>query len=153
MAADVFSLCRFRAEENGVELEFRPGDVPEAAFDHEGIHRAVLNIVMNGIDAVAELEAGRVVLQTDFDAAADVILIAVTDNGPGIPEDQRAAVFQVFESSKGERGTGIGLPVSRKIIREHGGRIRIEGGPGEGTRFVLSWPRGVDDDLNSPTMS
>lgn len=142
---DVMSLCQFRADENNVELEFRPGEIPEAGFDHEGIHRAVLNIVMNAIDAVAELEDGRVVVQTDFDATADVVLIAVTDNGPGIPEEQRAAVFQVFESSKGEQGTGIGLPVSRKIIREHGGRIRIEGGPGEGTRFVLSWPRGVDE--------
>ncbi|MGB0742109.1 MAG: ATP-binding protein, partial [Planctomycetaceae bacterium] len=46
-------------------------------------------------------------------------------------------------SSKGSRGTGIGLPVSRKILREHGGKIQIEGEPGEGTRFVLSWPRGI----------
>jgi two-component system, NtrC family, sensor kinase len=66
-------------------------------------------------------------------------------------------VFQVFESSKGERGTGIGLPVARKIIREHGGRIRIESEPNEGTRFILSWPRGNPKSetvrLDSPTMS
>ena len=82
-------------------------------------------------------------------------VVAVSDNGPGIPEDQRQVVFNVFESSKGSRGTGIGLPVSRKIIREHGGRIRIEGGPGEGTRFILSWPRGNPKSetvrLESPT--
>ena len=71
-----------------------------------------------------------------------MLLVAVSDNGAGIPEDQRAAIFNVFESSKGSRGTGIGLPVSRKILREHGGRVRVEGGPGQGTRFVLSWPRG-----------
>ena len=72
-----------------------------------------------------------------------------------LPEDQRQLVSNVFESSKGSRGTGIGLPVSRKILREHGGRIRIEGGPGEGTRFVLSWPRGNPKEetvrLESPT--
>lgn len=143
---DVMELANVRADENGVSLEFRQGDVPTAHFDSEGIHRALLNIVLNGIDAVAEHEDGRVIVQTEFDGANDVMLVAVTDNGPGIPDDQHTAVFQVFESSKGERGTGIGLPVSRKIIREHGGRIRIEGGPGQGTRFVLSWPRGNPDE-------
>jgi signal transduction histidine kinase len=117
--------------------------IPLSFFDPEGIHRAVLNIVSNAIDAVDSSEHGAVVLQAGYDVHADMMLVAVSDNGPGIPEDQRAAIFNVFESSKGSRGTGIGLPVSRKILREHGGRIRVEGGPGEGTRFVLSWPRGT----------
>jgi len=126
-----------------VTFEYRPGDdTPTAMFDAEGIHRAVLNIVSNAIDAVERMERGAVVLQTGYDRTADMPLVAVSDNGPGIPEDQRASIFNVFESSKGARGTGIGLPVSRKILREHGGRIRVEGGPGQGTRFVLSWPRG-----------
>ncbi|MFM7867179.1 MAG: ATP-binding protein, partial [Planctomycetaceae bacterium] len=89
------------------------------------------------------VERGAVVLQTGYDRLADMMLVAVSDNGPGIPEDQRQSIFNVFESSKGSRGTGIGLPVSRKILREHGGRVRVEGGPGQGTRFVLSWPRGM----------
>ncbi len=140
---EVAELARLSSEENGVRFEFRPQQqIPLAEFDQEGIHRAVLNIVANAIDAVAESEDGHVILQTNYDRDNDVVLVAVTDNGPGIPEDQRASVFQVFESSKGERGTGIGLPVSRKIIREHGGRIRIESEAQEGTRFVLSWPRG-----------
>ncbi len=140
---EVAELARATAAENEVQFEFRPGEhVPVAEFDHEGIHRAVLNIVANAIDAVSERDDGIVVLQTSYDKGADVMLVAVTDNGPGIPKEQRQVVFNVFESSKGSRGTGIGLPVSRKIIREHGGKIKIEGAPGEGTRFVLSWPRG-----------
>lgn len=155
---EVTELARLPAKENGVQFEFRPGQgIPLAEFDHEGIHRAVLNIVANGIDAVAESEDGQVILQTSYDRQNDIVLVAVTDNGPGIPEDQRASVFQVFESSKGERGTGIGLPVSRKIIREHGGRIRIESEAQEGTRFILSWPRGNPKSetirLDSPTRS
>ena len=143
VCAEVAELAQGSADENGVRFEYRSDQsVPIAEYDHEGIHRAVLNIVLNAIDAVAESEDGHVVLQTAFDQANDTMLVAVTDNGPGIPEDQRDAVFNVFESSKGSRGTGIGLPVSRKILTEHGGRIRIDGGPGEGTRFVLSWPRG-----------
>lgn len=149
---DVMQLAAARATENGVSLELREGVLPTAHFDSEGIHRALLNIVLNGIDAVAEHEDGCVIVQTEYDSGNDVMLVAVTDNGPGIPDEQHAAVFQVFESSKGERGTGIGLPVSRKIIREHGGRIRIEGGPGQGTRFVLSWPRGNPEErLDSGT--
>jgi signal transduction histidine kinase len=141
---DVIELTSLRATECGVGLEFRRGeDIPVGMFDGEGIHRAVLNIVTNAIDAVQGVEHGAIVVQSGYDKAADMLLVAVSDNGPGIPEDQRAAIFNVFESSKGSRGTGIGLPVSRKILREHGGRIRIEGGPGQGTRFVLSWPRGT----------
>jgi signal transduction histidine kinase len=144
VVAEVAELAVARAGELGVAVEFRPGnDVPAAFFDAEGIHRAVLNIVSNAIDAVEGIERGAVVIQTGYDRSADMMLVAVSDNGPGIPEDQRAAIFNVFESSKGARGTGIGLPVSRKILREHGGRVRVEGGPGQGTRFVLSWPRGT----------
>lgn len=140
---EVAELARTSADENQVRFEFRPGTgLPLAEFDHEGIHRAILNIVANAIDAVSESEDGAVVLQTAYDRSSDVMLVAVSDNGPGIPEDQRKVIFNVFESTKGSRGTGIGLPVSRKIIREHGGRVSIEGEPGEGTRFVLSWPRG-----------
>jgi two-component system NtrC family sensor kinase len=143
VVSEVIELAAAQAEERSVKLEFRRGDdVPVAMFDEEGIHRAVLNIVSNAIDAVDGLEHGAVVVQTGYDKAADMLLVAISDNGPGIPEDQRAAIFNVFESSKGSRGTGIGLPVSRKILREHGGRVRVEGGPGQGTRFVLSWPRG-----------
>ncbi len=140
---EVAQLASARAAECGVTLEFRKGeDIPTSLFDSEGIHRAVLNIVSNAIDAVEGIDRGAVVLQTGYDKTADMLLVAVSDNGPGIPDDQRAAIFNVFESSKGARGTGIGLPVSRKILREHGGRVRVEGGPGQGTRFVLSWPRG-----------
>jgi len=143
VVGEVAELAAARAAECGVTLEYRKGDeIPTSLFDSEGIHRAVLNIVSNAIDAVDGIERGAVVVQTGYDKSADMLLVAVSDNGPGIPEDQRAAIFNVFESSKGSRGTGIGLPVSRKILREHGGRVRIEGGPGQGTRFVLSWPRG-----------
>ena len=144
LAAEVAELSAARAAEVGVTFEFRPAEeLPLASFDAEGIHRAILNIVGNAIEAVEGVEHGAVVLQTGYDRAADMMLVAVSDNGPGIPDDQRQAIFNVFESSKGSRGTGIGLPVSRKILREHGGRVRVEGGPGQGTRFVLSWPRGM----------
>lgn len=144
VVSDVCELATGRAEEAGVRLEFRRNDeIPPAQFDHEGMHRALLNIVSNAIDAAEDSTDGAVVVQTGYDIQNDSMLVAISDNGPGIPLEVRHTIFNVFESSKGSRGTGIGLPVSRKILREHGGKIQIEGEPGEGTRFVLSWPRGI----------
>ena len=58
--------------------------------------------------------------------------IIVADNGEGIAPDDIKRIFSVFESRKGARGTGLGLPVSQKILREHGGDIRVESDAGHG---------------------
>ena len=143
---DVFELMQARAEECGVQLKCEPAeDLPESVYDHEGIHRAILNIVINAIDAVEGSENGMVLLETTYLRKADQILIMVSDNGPGIPQDQINKIFNLFESTKGARGTGIGLAVSQKIIREHGGEISIESEAGKGSRFTLSVPR-LDED-------
>jgi signal transduction histidine kinase len=64
----------------------------------------------------------------------------VRDNGIGIPREEMSNIFALYSSTKGSRGTGIGLAVSEKIIREHGGRIRVRSQPGEGTEFILELP-------------
>jgi signal transduction histidine kinase len=53
-----------------------------------------------------------------------------------------AKLFNIFESTKGERGTGLGLAVSQKILREHGGELNVLSEVGRGTRFIMTWPRG-----------
>ena len=65
--------------------------------------------------------------------------IIVKDNGPGIPEAELQAVFSLFRSAKGNQGTGLGLPVSQKILREHGGDVLVESELGKGSCFVLQW--------------
>ncbi|WP_298869270.1 ATP-binding protein [uncultured Gimesia sp.] len=143
---DIFELMQARAEEFGVQLKCElSNDLPESVFDHEGIHRAVLNIVINAIDAVEGAEKGMVLLETTYLEKPDQIMIMISDNGPGIPEEQINKIFNLFESTKGSRGTGIGLAVSQKIIREHGGEISIESEGGKGSRFTLSVPR-LDED-------
>ena len=64
----------------------------------------------------------------------------VTDNGTGIPEPEIASIFQIFSSSKGARGTGLGLPVSQKIVREHGGQIVVTSRVGQGSQFAIELP-------------
>lgn len=144
--ADVVELMQSRADECSVQLQYRPDpNLAVSVFDSEGIHRAVLNIVTNAIDAVEGSESPIVLVETGHQPETDMLWVAVSDNGPGIPENQIAKIFQVFESTKGARGTGLGLAVSQKILREHGGDITVESRPGEGSRFTLSWPRLEDE--------
>lgn len=147
--ADVFELMQAHAEECGIafECEFAP-DLAETTFDPEGIHRAVLNIVSNALDAVEGQADGAVYVRTGYDPQSDEMFIEVRDNGPGIPEEQLSRIFKAFESTKGARGTGLGLAVSRKILREHGGDISVESLPGHECRFRLAWPR-LDEDHRS----
>jgi len=140
--ADVCELMQARAAEANVALEMRLADgMPHATYDEEGIHRAVLNIVINALDAIEGMEQGRVIVETGHDPLHDTVSVSVTDNGPGIPEEQLNRIFNIFESTKGGRGTGLGLAVSQKILREHGGEIQAESKSGFGSRFILSWPR------------
>jgi signal transduction histidine kinase len=114
--------------------------MPTLMFDPEAMHRAVLNIVTNAIDACHEREDGRVEVSTQYSNAERMARVEVLDNGSGIEKDDLEKVFAVFVSRKGGRGTGLGLPVSQKILEEHGGRIRVESKVGEGSRFTLEFP-------------
>jgi signal transduction histidine kinase len=139
---DVIELMNVRAEEFQVELSYLPDKaMPELVFDPEGVHRAVLNVVTNAIDAVAENQPpGKVSVRTEYDAANSLARIVVEDNGPGIPADQMDHLFSPFVSSKKSRGTGLGLPVSQKIIREHGGKLLVDSQVGRGARFTFELP-------------
>jgi signal transduction histidine kinase len=108
--------------------------------DPEGIHRALLNIVTNAIDAAEEVEGARhVVVGTSRESEAWARL-QVKDNGPGIAEEKVNDIFRPFVSTKGAKGTGLGLAVSRKILREHGGDILVQSKPGRGSVFTLRLP-------------
>jgi len=138
---DVVNLLRIRASECKVVLEFRPElEIPLTMLDEEGIHRAALNVVTNAIDACRDIEDARVIVETEFLANDKMMQIRISDNGPGISFDLQEKIFSAFESTKGNRGTGLGLPVTKKIIEEHGGRIVLESQPGSGTVFKLQIP-------------
>ncbi len=142
VVAEVVELMRVRAAELQVELEWRPAEaMPDLVFDPEGVNRAVLNVVANAIDAVSDRDVpGRVVVASQYLPLEGLTRITVDDNGPGIPADQIEHLFSPFVSSKKSRGTGLGLPVSQKIFREHGGRITVASEPGHGCRFTLELP-------------
>jgi two-component system, NtrC family, sensor kinase len=148
---DVVELMQVRAQEAEVELHWQPQpDMADMVFDPEGIHRAVLNVVTNAIDAAGENPGGRVEVGLRHLADRALVQITIGDNGPGIPADQKELLFSPFVSTKKSRGTGLGLPVSRKILHEHGGRIVVESEPGQGASFMLELPA-VQPTASAPT--
>ncbi len=139
--ADACELLAVRASEMQISLEYTPAaTLPPMSFDPEGIHRAVLNVVGNALDAVEGREGAAVRVQTGLNPDINLVWVTVADNGPGISPELMPQLFNIFESTKGARGTGIGLAVSQKIIREHGGDIQVKSRPGEGAQFTLEWP-------------
>jgi two-component system NtrC family sensor kinase len=127
LTADVVELMKTRAAEEHVDLVWLPAPtMPTLMFDPESMHRAVLNVITNAIDACVDREGGRVEVSTQYSHAERMARVQVVDNGSGIEKDDLEKIFGIFVSRKGGRGTGLGLPVSQKILEEHGGLIRVE---------------------------
>ncbi len=141
VVGDVIELMQSRADELGVALAWQPAeDMPTVTFDPEGIHRAVLNVVTNALDACEDNAAGKVTVSSEFAPGESLVRIVVEDNGCGIEEEELGKIFTIFVSHKGGRGTGLGLPVSQKILTEHGGQVQVTSKVGAGSRFTLELP-------------
>jgi signal transduction histidine kinase len=141
VVSEVLDLMQGRAREGGIKLESSLDEgLPVVALDPEGIHRALLNVVGNAFDAVEGRPSPQVTVGTRSDPEAGWVRILVLDNGVGIPSQKIADIFKPFVSTKGAKGTGLGLAVSRKILREHGGDILVQSQPGKGSKFILRLP-------------
>ncbi|MFL5330652.1 MAG: ATP-binding protein [Gemmataceae bacterium] len=137
---DIAELMRGRAAEHGASLTVESEPTGLVLLDPEGIHRAVLNLVGNAIDAVESCTAPKVTIRVAMNPDRQWLTIAVQDNGVGIEPERMAKLFRPFESTKGSRGTGLGLAVSRKIVREHGGDISVTSHPNVGSEFTIRVP-------------
>jgi two-component system NtrC family sensor kinase len=145
IVTDIVETVERRAEEIGATIAWSPPtDLPRLLFDPEALGRAILNVVTNALDAVEDRAGGTVEIRVEIvagaDPDADRAQIVVTDNGAGMTAETLAEIFNLFVSTKGSRGTGLGLTVSRKILREHGGDIHVTSRLGEGSTFVLEFP-------------
>lgn len=141
VASDVTDLMRARASEYGVRLDFRPDEsLPPGLFDAEAMHGAILNVVTNAIDACAAEDGGHVLITTVYDESTGDALVLVDDDGPGIPAEKISEIFTLFVSDKRSRGTGLGLPVVKKVLKEHRGDASVESQVGKGSRFTLRFP-------------
>jgi signal transduction histidine kinase len=154
VVADVVELLEPRAKELNVALTWTPDDsLPTIQFDSEAIHRAVLNVGTNAIDACEGRANGKVEVSTKYLADRSLAQVTIADNGVGMTAEQLPTIFQAFVSGKGARGTGLGLPVSQKIIKEHGGRILVESEPEQGSRFTLEFPAVLGSSIRETNIS
>jgi len=112
-------------------------DLPLLEVDPDHIKRAVLNLVDNAVEAVAG--TGMVAIETEYIAESARVRLTVSDNGPGIPSEDRDKLFLPYFSTK-VAGMGLGLPIVSEIVNEHGGVIRVEDNQPAGSRFVVEMP-------------
>jgi two-component system NtrC family sensor kinase len=114
-------------------------DHPAIPMDPSGLHQVIMNLLSNALDAVPSNE-GLIRVECHYDGENRQCLLEVIDNGVGIPPTMMKHMFELFHSTKGNRGTGLGLAVAKKIVEEHEGVITVESAPGEGTTFTIRLP-------------
>ncbi len=165
LAEEACALFDISAGEKAVVIErdfdSNAGKTVQILLDQRGIHTCLCNLIANAIDACAiddKKTEHRVVVKTREDDEGTLVY-EVSDNGVGMDEETRRKVFSGFFSTKGSRGTGLGLLVTSKIVMEHQGEISFESEAGVGTTFMLRLPTqrapraGRSDDASAQTVS
>ena len=144
IANEVCSLIESRAKEYDVEI-IQDFDLSlgEVVLDRKGIHRCLLNLVSNAIDAcLFDSSKGKkwvVEVRTILDNDEEV-KFEVSDNGCGMDQEVKEKLFTSFFTTKEGRGTGLGLLITQKIVQEHGGTITIDSEAGKGSTFTIRLP-------------
>ena len=141
-----------QADERQVALMKDLGEPPPIPLDVAGLHQAMLNLLTNALDAVPN-ETGVVTVASEFDRLSQEVIVRVSDNGVGIHPAEMDRIFDIFHSTKGQKGSGLGLAVVKKVIDEHGAKIEVQSAPNEGTTFIIRLParRGGADPASDTT--
>lgn len=139
ICTDVAELMLEKAKHQNIDIiqDLQP-DLEEVNIDPKGIYECLLNLVTNAVDACDKSD-GEVRIST-MQITNQELVIKISDNGCGISKENLDAIFKIFFSTKGSKGTGLGLAVTQKIISEHGGFIEAESEIGVGTMFTIRLP-------------
>ncbi len=113
--------------------------LPPIMGDIVMVRQAVLNLVYNAAQAMQQQEDSRVISVRTWSEEGFACL-AVEDTGPGIAKEIRDHIFDTLFTTKGKQGTGLGLSVVKYVMQRHGGEVRVEDAPDQGTRFLLRFP-------------
>ena len=131
---------------DGVALLDEIAETQTVQADPEQLHRILVNLLRNARQAIDGLEGrsgrGAVVAKARHDTGATIITLS--DDGPGLPERARAALFQPFAGSTRLGGTGLGLAIARELAQGHGGDVTLASTGPEGTSFAVRLPDGED---------
>jgi C4-dicarboxylate-specific signal transduction histidine kinase len=138
----VAGLVEGRLAKRGVELKWDVTGDCSCLCDRQSVEQALLNLILNASDAVQDRPGARIRLRGECDDRW--VRLSVEDNGPGVPRELRAKVFEPFFTTKEpERGTGLGLTVSRQNLRHCGGDIILDGSPSGGACFLMLLPKEI----------
>ncbi|HWR59561.1 MAG TPA: ATP-binding protein [Thermodesulfovibrionales bacterium] len=133
---DIRPLIEAQVKANRVTLNETYGELPGIKGDPNQLKQVFINLVNNAISAMPD--GGTLGIVTSSDG--DDVMVRIKDTGQGIPERIRARIFEPFFSTKKDKGTGLGLPISFRIIQDHGGRIDVESREGQGSTFTVYLP-------------
>ena len=131
-----------QCDQSGVRMRLQLPDTPLDVLVDEGhFKQAMLNLMINAVQAMGrdKNESSDPELLISAAKSGDEVWVQITDTGPGIAEDQLEAIFHPYVSHRAG-GTGLGLPTTRRLIEEHGGRLTVESAVGRGTRFTIALP-------------
>ena len=138
----VEQVCRLvvdRGKEKGVSVTWQRADgLDDVSTDPTQLYRCLLNLVSNAVDACEEGQG--VAMRVHRGAGRERLTISISDTGSGIAPEHRGKLFTEFFTTKGGRGTGLGLPVTKKLIAAMGGTITFHSVVGRGTKFVIALP-------------
>src|SRR5207344_2185576 len=129
VVAAALDMTAYTVRTSGIQVALDLGkDMPPILADPDQLHQVLLNLIVNAQHVLQERPGPRRVrVTTRFDRAAGTVRIAVSDNGPGIPEHLRARVFEPYFTTKPTGlGTGMGLAVSFGIVDAHGGMLKVD---------------------------
>jgi signal transduction histidine kinase len=134
-------LLAHRLESYNVSAKVRrDGRLPEITMDPDQLKEVLVNLMVNSCEAMADGGAITIEERRGYsDDVGGVVIIRLTDNGPGIAEAVQAKLFQPFFSTK-DQGTGLGLSIATRIVEEHGGWLDVESKEGQGASFIITLP-------------
>jgi signal transduction histidine kinase len=129
-------LARQQVRTKPIEIVFQPKkDLPEVVHDPVQIHQVILNLVINGIQAIA----GEGKVEVTVRKEGESVVVHVSDTGRGIARDSLGKIFKPFFTTRNE-GTGLGLPLAKGIVESHGGKIEVKSELGRGAQFDVWLP-------------
>jgi signal transduction histidine kinase len=141
LVREVVDLIQPQTERKKAALQLElPTDMPAIPLDPAAMHQALMNVLTNAVEAIPA-KGGVIRVRTGFDPDKHEARIVISDNGPGVPDAVRESIYEPFMTTKGQRGTGLGLAVTRKIVLQHGGRIDVSSAPElSGATFSIALP-------------
>lgn len=131
-------MVLYREGHKNVEFDFQCKEgLPSFSFDYKQMKRVLINLLDNGVAAVGD--QGRIVVGIDFDFEQKLVYLEVSDNGPGVCDEDKHHLFEPYFSTK-KTGTGLGLAIAGRVISDHGGYIRVKDNEPSGARFIVELP-------------